>query len=81
MKPASGAKAQPIPQVPRLGQPPADGHDGPLADFEPPITALKVESRCVRCAWLHVGHWTLAESAGLATRFSNSAPQSSQRYS
>ncbi len=51
-----------------------------LEEGLPPATA-KVDRRMATRFWPQVGHATPAESAALATRFSNSAPQSSQRYS
>ncbi len=72
-----------IPHMPRLGQQPAEGQPaGMLPDcLEPPVTAANVEKRIATRVWPQDGQPTLAESATLATRFSNSAPHSSQRYS
>ena len=68
--------------MPLLGQLPADGQLEADSWEEPaPVTAAKVENRCVGCAWPQDGHATAPPSAALATSFSNSFPQSSHLYS
>ena len=68
--------------MPLFGQLPAEGQPGMLeVCLEPPVATAKVDRRLATFVWPQDGHPTPAESAALATRFSNSAPQSSQRYS
>lgn len=74
-------EAQFNPQVPALGQQLPAAQEGASLRLGLCVTVAKVLNRWVKWLFPHEGQITLPASSALATRFSNSVPQSLQRYS